>query len=98
MRTMKTLLTKLRNLHTRLRKIKVPCDIADIEKGTVLTVDELFERISDYETQLEDEHEEATSLIDNLRSEIDDLHYSIEEFYRPVDPYAYNGVKRSDFY
>lgn len=85
-------------LHHRPLRVEVPYDVADIEKGTVMTVDELFERISDYETTLENEHEEITSLVDNLRAEIDGLHSDIEEFYRPIDPYEYNGVKRSDFF
>lgn len=55
--------------------------------------------------QLKIENEKLKCEIDNLHGEIDSLHDEIDtlneninEFYRPVDPYEYNGVRRSDFH
>ena len=65
-------------------------------------------RIKELESLLEQKNSEIDNLlveidelknkIDEQAEEIDALNENISEFYRPVDPYEYNGVSRSDFY
>ena len=65
-------------------------------------------RIKELESLLEQKNSEIDNLlveidelknkIDEQAEEIDTLNENISEFYRPVDPYEYNGVSRSDFY
>ena len=65
-------------------------------------------RIKEIESLLEQKDSEIDNLlveIDELKDrineqaeEIDTLNENIREFYRPVDPYEYNGVSRSDFH
>ena len=91
----------------RIRKkktITAPFDVGDIHAGDQVERDAFYRTVSVALQQLRDKIDDLTVLLgdkeretDDLRREVQNLRYDINEFYTPVNPYRYNGVSPRDF-
>lgn len=93
------------------KTIIVPFDIAGFKAGDRVEWMPFMTRLSVVYSQLQDKLDEAEeqnevlmdmvnerdNTIDELRDEVDGLHYEIENYYKPVNPYEERGVRESDF-
>ena len=69
---------------------KIP-DIDKLKNKIEEAVEDFLFEVGEYIDSVDEKNE-------SLLIKIDSLNDSIQEFYRPVDPYEYNGVSRSDFH
>jgi len=93
------------------KTVIVPFDIGEFRAGDRVEWLPFMTRLSVLVSQLEQEREAAEEenealldmiderdyKIDELREEVDGLHYDIENYYKPVNPYEEHGVMESDF-
>lgn len=86
------------------KQVIVPFDVAEFKAGDRVEWMPFMTRLSVYISQLEKDNEILRDMVDekddmifDLQRENDGLHYDIQEFYRPVNPYTYNGVSPNDF-
>ena len=102
----------MRRAWSRKQKtVIVPFDIGEFRAGDRVEWLPFMTRLSVLVSQLEQERESAEeqnevlmdmvnerdNTIDELRDEVDGLHYEIENYYKPVNPYEEHGVMESDF-
>lgn len=93
------------------KTIIVPFDIGEFKAGDCVEWMAFMTRLSVILSQLQDALDEAEeqnevlmdmvnerdTTIDELRDEVDGLHYEIENYYKPVNPYTAYGVSPNDF-
>lgn len=91
----------------KLRKnnqITAPLDVGEIHTGDRVKPEQFYRTVSIELQRLRNENDDLRELLDDresefesLQHEVDYLNFAIQEYYRPVDPYTYNGVSRNDF-
>ena len=86
------------------KQVIVPFDVAEFKAGDRVEWMPFMTRLSIYISQLEKDNEilrdmvdEKDNMIFDLQRENDGLHYEIENYYKPVNPYTAYGVSPNDF-
>lgn len=93
------------------KQVIVPFDVAEFKAGDRVEWMPFVTRLSVVCSQLQDALDvaeeqnevlmnmvnERDTTIDELRDEVDGLHYEIENYYKPVNPYTAYGVSPNDF-
>lgn len=88
----------------RIKNVTVPFDIAEFRAGDCVDYMQFMTRLSvvfaEKDRMIEDleaELQEKEDKIYDLERENDGLHYEIENYYKPVNPYTACGVSPKDF-
>ena len=86
------------------KQVIVPFDVAEFKAGDRVEWMPFMTRLSVYISQLEKDNEILRDMVDekddmifDLQRENDGLHYDIENYYKPVNPYTAYGVSPNDF-
>lgn len=87
------------------KQVIVPFDVAEFKAGDRVEWMPFMTRLSVYISQLKNDNELLRDMVDekddmifDLQRENDGLHYEIENYYKPVNPYTAYGVSPSDFH
>lgn len=77
--------------------VVLPFDLDNFYAGDMIELDQFFYLASQRMQELEDEIQRLQDENFDLKREVDVLQCDLEEHYRPINPYTYNGVSQRDF-